>query len=149
MQAGRTCTINYNSATFGTPTWVALGRASSPGRTQGRPTSRKTYREATTSKNVTGLLDYEISFQYVQKDTAADGDDTVLDALLDSLWNDTALDIAMLDRAAATTGSAGIRGPFVVSQCDKSEDDEDAVVYDVTLVEIESSDQETDYYEIS
>lgn len=142
MQPGRTCTINYNSGTFGSPTWVALGRASSPSRSQGRPTSRKTYREATTSKNVTGLLDYEISFQYVQKDAGAT--DTVLAALLDSLLNDTVLDIAMLDGPAATTGSTGIRGPFVVSQMDKSEDDEDAVVYDVTLVEVESDDQETD-----
>ena len=149
MQAGRTCTINYNSATFGTPTWVPIGRASSPSRTQGRPTSRKTYREATTSKNVTGLLDYGISFQYVQKDDAATGTDSVLVALLASLVSDTPMDIAMLDGPAATTGSTGIRGPFVVSQCDKSEDDEDAVVYDVTLVEIESDDQETAAYTIS
>ena len=149
MQAGRTCTINYNSPTYATPTWVAIARASSPSRSQGRPTSRKTYREATTSKNVTGLLDFEISFQYVQKGDAATGSDTVLDALLDSLINDTELDIAMLDGPAGTTGSTGIRGPFTVSQCDKSEDDEDAVVYDVTLVEIESDDQETAPYTIS
>lgn len=149
MQAGRVCTINYNSATYGTPTWVAIGRASSPSRSQGRPTSRKTYREATTSKNITGLLDYEISFQYIQKDDAATGTDSVLAALLASLVSETALDIAMLDGPAATTGSTGIRGPFVVSQMDKSEDDEDAVMYDVTLVEIESDDQETAAYTIS
>ena len=146
MQAGRTCTINYNSGTYASPTWVAIGRASSPSRTQGRPTSRKTYRSATTSKNVTGLLDYEISGQYVQG--AAGAADTVLDDLIDSLQNDTALDICMLDGPAATVGSAGIRGPFVVSQLDKSEDDEDAVVYDFTLVEVYSADQETDNYEI-
>lgn len=135
MQAGRTCTWNYNTGTFGSPTWVAIGRASSPSRTQGRPTSRKTYREANSSKNVTGLLDFEISGQYVQKNAGTA--DTVFDALEDSLLNDTVMDICMLDGPAATTGSTGIRGPFVVSQLDKSEDDEDAVVYDVTQVEVE------------
>lgn len=147
MQAGRTCTLNYNTATYALPTWVALGRASSPSRSQGRPTSRKVYRDATTSKNVTGFLDYEISFQYVQKDAGAS--DTVFAALLASLVSGTAMDICMLDGAAATSGSTGIRGPFVVSQLDKSEDDEDAVIYDVTLVEIEDDDQETAAYTIA
>lgn len=146
MQPGRTCTLNYNSATYAAPTWVHIGRASSPSRTQGRPTSRKTYRSATTSKNVTGLLDYEISGQYVQG--AAGAADTVLDELIDSLENDTVLDICMLNGPAATSGNTGIRGPYVVSQLDKSEDDEDAVVYDFTLVEVFSADQETATYTI-
>jgi hypothetical protein len=92
-------------------------------------------------------LDYEITFQYIQKDAGAA--DTIYDDLLDSLLNDTTLDICMLDGPAATSGSAGIRGPFVVSQLDKSEDDEDAVMFDVTLVEVESADQETDAFEIA
>lgn len=148
MQAGRTCTLNYNTGTYGSPTWVHIGRVSSPSRTQGRPTSRKTYREANNSKNVTGLIDNEISGQYVQKN--AGQADTILDALEDSLLNDTVLDIAMLDGPAATTGSTGIRGPFVVSQLDKSEDDEDAVVFDFTLVEVEDDTiAETTSYTIS
>lgn len=135
MQVGRQCSLNYNTGTYGTPTWTVIGRVSSPSRTQGRPTSRRTYRGASTSKNVTGLMDYEISGQYVPKNKGQA--DTVFDALLDSFQNDTVLDIAMLDDAAATSGATGIRGPFVVSQLDRSEDDEDAVVYDFTLVEVE------------
>lgn len=148
MQPGRTCSINYNSATYGSPTWVVIGRASSPSRTRGRPTSRKTYRSATTSKNVTGLIDNEITFQYVQGPDNSAAGDTVYAALLASLVSGTVLDIAMLDRPAATTGATGIRGPFVVSQLDKSEDDEDAVVFDVTLVEVFSADQECAAYTI-
>jgi hypothetical protein len=149
MQTGRNCSINYNTGSYGTPTWTELGRASSPSRSQSRPTSRKTYREATTSKNVTGLLDYGISFQYVAKDAGVS--DTVLTAILASLRSGTTMDIAMLDDDAGTSGATGIRGPFVVSECNRSEDDEDAVVYDVTLVEVEDSTNsaETAAYTIS
>jgi len=148
MQAGRTCSLNINTATYASPTWAILGRASSPSRTQGRPTSRKTYREASNSKNVTGLMDYEISGQYVPKN--AGQADTVFDDLLDSFQNDTVLDVAMLDQAIATTGATGIRGPFVVTQLDRSEDDEDAVAYDFTMVEVEDDTiPETDTYTVS
>lgn len=136
MQAGRTCKLYYNTGTYGVPTWVLIGRVSSPSRTQGRPTSRKTYREATNSKNVTGLKDFEISGQYVLKNATVA--DTVYAALLASFMSDTVMDIAMLDTLVATTGATGIRGPFVVSQLDRSEDDEDAVVADFTMVEVES-----------
>lgn len=137
MQAGRTNSLNYNTGTYGVPTWTAIGRASSPSRSEARPTSRKTYREATTSKNVTGLLDNGITFQYVAADAGVS--DTVATALLASLRSGTIMDIAMLDDDAGTTGATGIRGPFVVSEMNRSEDDEDAVVWDVTLVEVEDS----------
>jgi hypothetical protein len=140
MQPGRTCSINYNTGTHGSPTWVAIGRASSPSRTQSRPTSRRTYRSAPTSRNVTGVMDYEISFTYVQSAAAGLAADTVLTALLASFTAGTVMDIAMLSGPAATTGSTGIRGPFVVSEITKNEDDEDAVAYDVTLVEVDSTD---------
>lgn len=147
MQVGRKCSLNYNTGTYGTPTWTPIGRVSSPSYTQGRPTSRKVYREANTSKNVTGILDREISFQYVVKNAGVA--DTVLDALLESLNDDVVLDLALLDQAATESGATGIRGPFVISQADRSEDDEDAVVYDFTAVEVEDADQESDEFTIA
>lgn len=139
MQDGRTCTANYNTGTYASPTWVAIGRLSSPSRPQGRPTSRKTYREASNSKNALGVRDYGFSGTYVQKADAAAATDSVFAALLASYTNGTAMDLALLDGPAATNGSTGVRGAFAVSKLDKSEDDEDAVVYDVEWVEVEDA----------
>jgi hypothetical protein len=92
------------------------------------------YRESPNGKNVTGVKDIGLSFTYVVRGATAT--DAVLTALMASFNNDTVMDIAALDRPAGT-GAKGIRGPFVVSQLNKNEDDEDAVAYDVTLVEVE------------
>ena len=148
MQVGRKCSANYNTGTYGTPTWTALGRVSSPKGTRGRPTSRRVYREATTSKNVTGVLDNGWSFKYVPTDPGQT--DTVLAALVASLEDGTQMDLAFLDTTAGS-GAKGVRGPFVVSQMDRNEDDEDAVDYDVTVVEVEdvTNDAEVDSYTIS
>lgn len=134
MQVGRKCSMNVNTGTYGTPIWSALGRISSPKINLGRPTSRKTYRESRNSKNVTGMLDVGFTFTYIVKGTGVA--DTILDMLYDSLYNDTVLDMAALDKTSAT-GAKGIRGPFLVSQLNKTEDDEDAVSYECTVVECE------------
>lgn len=136
MRAGRTCSANYNTGTFGIPVWTKLGRISSPKRTQGRAANGRTYRDAANKQNVLGVKEYGYSFTYIVGNLA--DTDTVLDALQDSFDNETVLDIAILDRAAGT-GAKGIRGPFQVSQLDRMEDDEDAVTYDVTIVEVEDS----------
>lgn len=134
MQVGRNCTLNYNTGTYSTPVWTAMGRVSSPKINQARPTSRKVYREAPNSKNVTGVKDIGFSFTYVCKGKSAT--DAVLTALLASFNSETVMDVAALD-GTATTGAKGIRGPFVVTQMNRNEDDEDAVSYDVTLSEVE------------
>lgn len=134
MRSGRKCTLNYNTGTYASPTWTHMGRVSSPKQTLGRPTSRKVWRESANSKNVTGVKDVGMTFTYIVKSN--DVADAVLTALLDSYHNDTVMDLAALDRTAGT-GAKGIRGPFVVSQIDRNEDDEDAVSYDVTVVEAE------------
>jgi len=133
MQVGRKCTLNINTGTYTTPIWSPIGRVSSPKLALGRPNSRKTYRESRNSKNVLGMLDVGLTFTYIQR--AATATDTVLASLIASLYTDTVLDLAALDRPAAT-GAKGIRGPFSVSAMPKNEDDEDAVSYEVTVVEV-------------
>jgi hypothetical protein len=133
MQAGRTCSINYNTGTYASPTWTAMGRVSSPKMNEGRPATRRTYRGSPNSKNVLGMLDVGVTFTYVARPGTAT--DAVLTALLASLRSGTQMDIAMLDRPAGT-GAKGMRGPFVVSAMPRNEDDEDAVSYEVTLVEV-------------
>lgn len=132
MKPGRTCTVNYNTGTYASPTWTHIGRLSSPKINEGRPATRRTYRGSTNSKNVVGMLDVGVTFTYIVSQTT----DTVLAAILAALRAGTVLDIALLDKAAGATAT-GIRGPFLVSAANRSEDDEDAVVYEITLVEAE------------
>jgi hypothetical protein len=134
MQVGRQCSMNVNTGTFATPVWSAAGRVSSPKINMARPTSRKVYRESPNSKSVTGVRDIGLTFTYIVRGNTAT--DAVLTLLLNSFNNDTVLDMAALDRPAGS-GAKGIRGPFQVSQMNKNEDDEDAVSYDVTIVEVE------------
>jgi len=147
MLKGSKCSANINTGTFGTPVWSAIGRLSSPKRTQTRAANARTYRAATTKKNILGLKEYGFSFTYVVKGIA--DSDAILVLLQESFDDETALDIALLDRPAGT-GAKGIRGPFQVSQFDRNEDDEDAVTYEVTVVEVEDSAiGECDNYTIS
>lgn len=132
MKPGRTCTVNYNTGTYASPTWTHIGRVSSPTQNEGRPATRRTYRGSPNSKNVLGMLDVGITFTYIVRD----GTDTVLAALLTALRTAAVVDVAMLDRPAGSNAT-GIRGPFLVSQMNRNEDDEDAVTYEVTLVEAE------------
>jgi hypothetical protein len=136
MRAGRKCTLNYNTGTYGTPVWSQLRRVSDVKLANSRGTSERMYRGAANKKTVTGYRSYSISFTYAVKDVGM-ASDTVLTALLDSFNNDTTMDIAMLDRPAGSNAT-GIRGPFVVSQMDRNEPDEDGVTYDVVLSEIDA-----------
>lgn len=147
MLKGSKCSANLNTGTFGSPTWTALGRITSPKRTQTRAANARTYRAANNKQNVLGMKEYGYSFQYVVKSLGAS--DAVLALLQDSFDDEVVLDIAILDRPAGT-GAKGIRGPFQVSQFDRSEDDEDAVTYEVTVVEVEDATiGECDNYTIS
>ncbi len=136
MRVGRTASANLNTGTFGTPVWSKMGRISSPKRTQGRSANARTYRDAKNKKNVVGMREYGYTFTYVLKNL---GDtDAIMVLLQASFDTESVLDVAILDKAAAT-GAKGIRGPFVVTQLDLSEDDEDAVTAEVTIVEVEDT----------
>lgn len=135
-QAGRKRAAYYNSATYGSPTWVLLGRISDVNRPQSRSTSDRMYRSANNKKKVTGYKEHSFSFKYHVK--KAGSADTVLDKLQDSFDNDTVIDVCfMTGKFDSGTTRTGIRGPVVVSKFDLSEPDEEGVVYDVELVEVE------------
>jgi hypothetical protein len=136
MTAGRLRAAYYNSATFGSPTWVLIDRISDVSRSRSRGTSDRKYRAASNSKKVTGYLEYGFSFKYHVKKAVLS--DTVLDKLEDSFLNETVLDFCFLNgKIASGTTRKGERGPVVVSKLDISEADEDGVTYDVELVETE------------
>ncbi len=60
MTAGRLRALYYNSATFGSPTWVLIGRVSDVNIARGRATSDRKFRSAKTAKKVTGYLEYAL-----------------------------------------------------------------------------------------
>lgn len=134
MRLGSKCSANINTGTYALPVWSPMGRISSPKRSQSRTANERVYREAENKKSILGKKAYGFSFTYIPKDV--DLTDAILDELQDSFDNGTTLDIAILDRPAAA-GAIGIRGPWQVSQLDRNEDDEDAVSYDVVIVEVD------------
>lgn len=145
MITGGDCKTYVNTGTYGSPTWSLMDRITSPKLKQQRGANARTIRGKKNKTSVLGKREYGISFTYTPSSVGAS--DAVLTKLQDSYTNRTVMDIAMMDRAIATSGSTGIRGPYVVQQFDRSEDDEDAVVYDVVLVEVEDSTiPETDTY---
>ncbi len=135
MKAGRYCSANVNTGTYGTPVWGVLSRISNVKRGQSRGTSEKRYRGAKNVKTVTGMKKYTFAFQYVSKD--AGETDSVFALLQASLITTRKWTLAFLDKAAGT-GAKGVRGPFVVTKLDRNEDDEDAVTYDVEVSEVDA-----------
>ncbi len=134
--AGRLRAAYYNSATFGSPTWVAMGRISDVQRSRSRATSDRKFREAKNAKKVTGYMERGFSFKYHAKKAGAT--DTVLDKLEDSFTNETVLDVCFLNGLiAAGTTRKGERGPVVVTKLDINEADEEGVTFDVELSEVE------------
>lgn len=132
---GRKAKAYYNTGTYGTPVWTEIKRGTDWKRPQSRSTSDIKYRGANNVKTAQGYRKYEVSFTYrVKRQGLAD---TVLAALQASFDAETTLDVVLVDRAIATTGAYGIRGPFVVSKFDRNEPDEDGISYDVMLSEVD------------
>ena len=143
MPAGKSCKAFLNiGGTLASPTWVEMRRISNVSRPKSRSTSDRMFRGAKNKKKVTGYLEYTFSFQYVpaKAGSAAATADTVLAALEASLENELTLDAAFMDRAIATVGAKGVRGPMMCTKLDRTEDDESSVVFDVELVEVEHED---------
>ncbi|MGN6547720.1 MAG: hypothetical protein ACTHK7_21910 [Aureliella sp.] len=151
MRAGRECTANLNLSpgTYAAPTWSTMGRITGVKAPRSRSSNERMYRGANNKKTILGYKSYGFSCTYLVKKPGST--DAILDALIDSFDNGTVLDFAILD-GAPTTGAEGIRGPFVVQQMDRDEPDEDAVTYDLVLVEVDAEQGgtlwETDAYTV-
>lgn len=143
MPAGKSCKAFVNiGGTLASPTWVEMRRISNVNRPKSRSTSDRMFRGAKNKKKVAGYLEYGFSFQYVpaRAGSAAAAADTVLTALENSLENEAILDVAFMDRAIATVGAKGVRGPMMCTKLDRKEEDENSIVFDVELVEVEHED---------
>ncbi|GAB5404301.1 MAG: hypothetical protein Aurels2KO_25320 [Aureliella sp.] len=133
---GRKNKIYLNTGTFGTPVWSEMDRITGLKRPQNRGSSEYQYRGAKNKKTAVGYRKFELSFKYETKRNPANAD-AILALLQDSYDNETVLDMATVDRAIATTGATGVRGPVQVTTFDRDEDDESNTSYDVTLSEVD------------
>lgn len=151
MSAGKTCFAYVNiGGTFAVPTWVEMKRISNVQRPKSRSKSDRMFRGAKSKKKVGGYLEYGFSFTYVpaKAGSAAATADTVLDALEDSLDNETPLDVCFMDQAIGVSGSKGVRGAMQCFKADRKEDDEDSISYEIELDEVEDEDGVGDLREL-
>lgn len=152
MTTGRSCKAYVNiGGTLTTPTWVEMKRITNVNRPKSRSTSDRMFRGAKTKKKVTGYIEYGFSFDYIpaKAGSGAATADTVIGALEASLENDTPIDAAFMDRAIATSGAKGVRGPMQVTKMDRKEEDENSIVFSVELVEVEGEDGSGNLLEIA
>lgn len=133
---GRKNKAYYNTGTYDTPVWAELKRISGLKRPQSRSTAEYNYRGAANKKTAVGYKSYEITFKYeTKRDPTLT--DTVFAAIQASFDSETVMDFVVVDRAMGV-GAVGVRGPFVVTQLDRDEDDESNTSYDVTLKEVDA-----------
>lgn len=134
VSPGRINSLNFNTlglAGFANPNWVEIDRVSDVDRTGSKASSEVNIRASDTTISVYGNKSREISFTYYKKK----GVDDVFTVLSDSFENDTVLDIAMMEDAmTATPKPIGKRGPFIVSELNKSEPIDGAETYEVKMM---------------
>ena len=146
MAVGRKRKMYLNlGGTFAAPTWVEIKRATEVKRPQSRSTSEHKFRGARNIKTTTGYRKFEVTAKYHTKPAGLA--DAVADALQDSFDNDTVLDIAVMDGPIATAGTKGVRGPFLVTNWELDENDEDNANYALTLSEADAE-QAGDVWEV-
>ena len=125
------------SGTYASPTWSEIKRIGDVTIGGEKSSSDLAMRETPNDKSVFGGLKFPISFTYYKRVGVTD---TVFSALQASFFNNTPMDIAAMDQAIATPGAAGLRGPYVVSKCERSEPVNDSISYAVELLECDDVD---------
>lgn len=139
---GLECKLFYNTGTYGSPTWVeavnvrdltmplAKGEADTSRRGKKFRTRRGT------------LLDLSFDFNLIQEDG-----DAFRAALLDSVLNNTPIELLALDGDVDEVGSEGWRATCEIFKNDRTEALEDAVMYDYSAKPTDS-DNDPEWYEV-
>ncbi len=133
------------AGTYASPTWVLMAKVGDVDITMGKATGDIDTRETPNTKTIGGNKKIGFAFNYFRVDGQTDA---VFNALEASYYDDTPIDMASMEVAIATAGAKGIRGPFMVSKFDRKEPVNEAVRYEVELVETDdySSDGATAYF---
>lgn len=129
----------YNTGTHASPVWVEIARQKGSKLPRSKEEVSWKDRDSDYEKTRGGHLSLGISFTYRHVRGAAD---TVRNALLDSLVNGTAIEIASFDAAITEANAVGIRQYVEVTKMDKNAETGAVVTYDVEA-------KHTEYYESS
>lgn len=128
MPIGLDCKLYYNSATYGSPTWVLIPQARDVTIADSRETGDSSSREYTTKSTVVGQRVFEISFDAVMHRSAA-----AYTGLETAYLARTILGIAAMDAAITTVGTKGTRADIVITKFERSEPMNDSVKVSITM----------------
>ncbi len=131
------------SGTYSSPTWAEIKRIGDVTIGGEKSTSDLAMRETPNDKSTFGGMKFPISFTYYKRNGVSD---PVFTALQNSFYTNAPLDIAAMDQPIATVGATGLRGPYVVSKCERSEPVNDSISYSVELLECDHVDGSTVLY---
>lgn len=127
---GLNCTLNRNTATYGSPTWspVTIVRDLTLDIEQGVTEANSRGNQAWEVSLLTRKK-ASVSFDILDKPT-----DTNFEAIRDAFLNKTALDMAVLDEAVATVGAQGLRADWAITKFSRNEPQEGVVTYSVSMI---------------
>jgi len=121
--------LYWNSGTYAVPTWEEMGNVKDVTLNLEKGEADVTTRANDGWRATLGTLkEGSIEFEMVW-----DTDDAGFLALKDAYFNDTAIEMAVMDGDVAASGSQGLRASFSVTNFSRSEPLEEAIGVSVTL----------------
>ena len=129
---GRLSKLYINTGTYDTPVWLEAKRISDVEIENSAATSETDSRESPNTKTSVGNAKFGITTTYQKLRGVAD---SVLPLLRGSKRTGDCLDVLALDDAVTVNGATGIRGPFVVTSMNKSEQINEQESYDIEMAE--------------
>lgn len=126
---GLDCKLYRNTGSYASPTWDLVGNVKDL-----TLSLEKSEADVTTRANggfratVGTLKDATVEFQMV-----ADSSDTDFTAIQTAFFANTSIEFAILDGLVATTGSQGLRATMDILKFSRSEELENAVMFDVSI----------------
>lgn len=135
---GLDCKLYYNSATYGTPTWVEvseIGDLTLPDFTLSLAEIKT--RSSVYVKHLAGLKTLSVEFDYLYGAAS-----TVFNYLRTAFFDRTVEEFAIMDGPIATTGREGIRGPFFIESFPINQNLEEASMVQGVRLALSYLDQE-------
>lgn len=116
INLGRNCSVNRNTGSYGSPVWTAISNVRDA-------TLNQDATEADASSRDSGVTETEptmqnASFEFEIKEDTADAGWIALNT---SYWSSSSIDVAVLNKAANTSGANGIRAHMKVLQWNRNE----------------------------
>lgn len=147
---GKNCGAYYNTASYGTPTWVEILAAIDVSVTLDKNTATVASREVDWELSSAALKTASVELGYLHSNAA----DTVFDALLDMYLNDTVTDMFFSDDdETPSTGDQGLRAHFICTGMSQDQELQGAVQYTFSFQPVRFDDGGTlrvpEWFEVS